>query len=175
MLFFAEGEGFLGEFEAREGDLFAVSVHVEFVGEFFEIEFEALFADLGAFGKIGEALESEELGSGLIARFGEVESGLQNGVVGFIGRGGFAGVDGVEFGEAERFSGRDARIDFLQPLVFIAEAFQRAAGNLEAESSIGARFADAFENGGVGFGAEPFSDLIDLRLGEGGEGDFVFS
>ena len=55
--------------------------------------------------------------------------------------------------------------------MFIPETLQRAAGNLEAESSVGARFAHALKDGGVGFGAEPFNDLVDLRLVEGGEGD----
>ena len=54
-----------------------------FVSEFLEVEVEALDADFGAGGEIGEALEGEELGGGVATGFGEVVNGVEDGVMDF--------------------------------------------------------------------------------------------
>lgn len=78
------------------GDLFAVLVHFFFVGFFTEIEsdfvrvhfFGAAFlvgAELRTLWKIGEALEGDELGGGVVAGGSEIRHGAQNL---FVGAGG---------------------------------------------------------------------------------------
>ena len=64
----------------------------------FGLAFLALGAEGGALGEIGEPLKGEELSGGVVAAFGEVAGGLENGVVGF---GDFGGVGG---GAEEDFS-----------------------------------------------------------------------
>ena len=66
VLLLAEGEGFFGEVEAFLGHVFAEGVHFLFVLELFVVEFGALFANFDAGGKIGQALECEELGGGVL-------------------------------------------------------------------------------------------------------------
>jgi hypothetical protein len=107
-------------------------------------------------------LEGEELGGGVFAGGGEFVSGVKNGFVDGVGRGGVAGTDGDEFGEGEFLTGRDARIDQVEFVLFIEQALEGTlGGNVEVESAFGAGLADAFENSGV---TRPKSAILRLPM-----------
>jgi hypothetical protein len=134
---FAEFLGAPGEGEAFFGDVFAVDVRLDLVGTV-----------LGPSGEIGEALESEEIGGSVVARRGEVVSGVHNGVVHFVGdavigswfsvvgRGRrlgrsekeIAGRQGVELGDGHFFVCGYARIDEVEQSDFGVECLERAYG-----------------------------------------------
>jgi hypothetical protein len=138
------------------------------------LEVEALFADFGAGGEVGEALEGEELGGGAFAFKGEVSHGQEDGVMGFFGEiGFFARIDGIEVGEGEFLGGFDAGVDFVQAIEFGVEELEWFAGDFEGES-FRARLGDQVEDLVIGAGAEPLGDLADFGFGEGGEGALFF-
>jgi len=94
--FFGTLVGALGKFKALfldleflVGEVLAVQIHFHFVG-----------AIICALGEIGEALEGEELGGGVVTGIDEVTRGFDNGIVDFFGGGGsFGGGYRFEFGE----------------------------------------------------------------------------
>lgn len=130
-----------------------------------------LFPELGAGGEIGEALELEELRGGVVAGLHKLTGGGHDGVVDFIGGGDVAGLDGVEGREGEFFAADDVGVDFFEAGVFGPEAFERAAGDVEAEAAFGTRLADAGKDSVVGLAVERVGDLLEFAVGKRSEGE----
>ncbi len=68
----------MGEGEAFVGDVFALSGKIEFAGVHFDSTLFFENAEFGAGGEIGEALELDELGRGVVAGGGEIVGGLED-------------------------------------------------------------------------------------------------
>ena len=170
--FLAEGEAdfvgvhFFGEFGGGLGALvFALSA---FFAGLFDPGF--LSAEFSAGGKIGEALEAEELGGCVLGGTGAIVGVGHDGVVDFFRRGLVAGFDGLDVGEGECVAGIEAAVDVVQGGLLFVEAFERAAGDVESVAAFGARFADAVEDDSVGLAFDPANELVEFGFGEGSEG-----
>ena len=178
MLFFAEGLGLFGEFEAffgeselRSGHFFAEGVHLEFLGGYLLVEFEALLANFGASREIGQALEGEELVRGIAAGADGLQGFEKDGVVDLLGSRCIAFGNGVEGGEGEFFAAGDPGVDLLDCFLSGPEAFEGAIRtNVKSEAAFGAGLVHADAECGIGFAVEQLGDLLDLGVGEGGEG-----
>ena len=101
--------------------------------------------------------------------------GVQDGGVDFFGGAFFHGDEGVEFGEGEFFPvgalGAEAGVDEVQLVLFIVQAHEGAVGGeVEVESALGARFANAFADSVVGLALDVGGELFEFGFGERSEG-----
>jgi hypothetical protein len=177
--FFAEGGVALGELEVALGGLFFVGLFAEVQGDFMGVHFLGagffVGADFGAGGKIGQALEGEELGGGVVAGADGFHGFEDDGVVDIFGGellgASVTGGDGVELRDGEFLAGGKMGVYFFDGFAAFPEDFERAVGDeVESEAAFGTGFVDAGADVRVGAGVEHLGEVVELGVGEGGEG-----
>ena len=124
-------------------------------------------AEFGAFGKIREALESQEASGSVFLGRDDFIGGFQDRIVDLFREvGAFAIDDGVELDDANLLARGDSLIDSVEGVLFGVKKFERLARDPGKSEAFGSWFANTIENDFVGVAPEPLGDLIDFLFSE---------